>query len=193
MQLSKAGKICFNCSVSDGLIQVGAYHYCQSHFDEYKIRYAIANAIAKDERRDKLRKILSNLNEITEQEFTPSDINIQLRELILPIIQPFIDSGTFIAIGISALHNVKYRTNQYYPLKDGWNKGFVELGRYYNPLNLTAFEDAAIQHYKDSEFLTNDNGGGGGWIKPEHKVWVLYLKTATKKPSVHWYAKNNNK
>jgi hypothetical protein len=128
-----------------------------------------------------------------ELEMTPEQIRTRLFSKIVPKIQPFIDTGTHIAIGISALHNVKDRTSQYYPLKDGWNKGFVELCRFYNPLNLTAFEDAVIQHYKRSEYLTNDNGGGGGWIKPEHKVWVFYLKTAIKKPSEHWFAKNKIK
>jgi hypothetical protein len=40
------------------------------------------------------------------------DLNSQL--IIVPKIQPFIDTGTHIAIGISALHNVKDRTSQYY-------------------------------------------------------------------------------
>jgi hypothetical protein len=112
---------------------------------------------------------------------------------LIPLIRSNLNDGQFFAIGISASHNVVNRTSRYYPLGDGWNRGYIKLYRSNNPMNILALEDDCIQHFMSSDFLTNKNGGGGGWIKPEHASWVLYLKLAHRKPSEHWYAKKRPK
>ena len=116
-----------------------------------------------------------------------------LNSVLIPLIRSKLKDGQYFAIGISASHNVQNRTSQYYLLNDGWARGYIKLHESTNPLNILALEDDCIQHFMSSDYLTNKNGGGGGWIKPEHAAWILYLKLATRKPAEHWYAKNNAK
>ena len=114
-----------------------------------------------------------------------------LQSTLIQKIQDNLDyDNQYFAIGISASHNVKNRTAQYYPQRDGWTKGYVKLHESTNPLNILALEDDCIEAFRSSEFLTNQNGGGGGLIDTEHASWKLYLKKAERKPSEHWYAKN---
>jgi hypothetical protein len=99
----------------------------------------------------------------------------------------------YFAIDIAATHRVSLRTSEYYPLKDGWNREYVTLHTSTNPLNILALEDDLIQRFRDSDYLTNKNGGGGGLINMQHPSWTLYLKLANQKPNEHWYAKNMKK
>jgi hypothetical protein len=70
---------------------------------------------------------------VVEIELNPAQVQARLVQNIVPLVQPVLDAKTYICIGISALHNVINRTSQYYPLKDGWNKGYIELDRVFNP------------------------------------------------------------
>jgi hypothetical protein len=129
-----------------------------------------------------LRDIITKYDDIREVELTGIEIKTRLEEKIVPKIESCIKSEIHFTIGFSARHNVANRTSQYYPLRDGWNKGYFELDVVYNPLNIKALESAAIEHNRNSPFLCNDNDGGGGLINLEHGCWVLYLKTAHRKP-----------
>ena len=136
-----------------------------------------------------MRKDLERTGGGREQEWSESERVQYLRSTLIQKIKDNLDANQYFAIGISASHNVVNRTSQYYPQKDGWTKGFVELHQSTNPLNISALEDDCIRAFRSSGFLTNKNGGGGG-INALHPSWVLYLKKADRKPSERWCAKN---
>jgi hypothetical protein len=136
------------------------------------------------------QQLLHHQNQDREPEWSLQERANLVHKTLIPSVTEAIAGGRYFAVGVSATHNVSNRTSQYYPLRDGWSRGYVCLHTSTNPINILNLEDDLIQRFKDYEFLTNKNGGGGGLINAEHPSWTLYLKLADKKPNEHWYAKN---
>ncbi len=75
-----------------------------------------------------MRQDLKRTGGIREHEWSELERVEYLQSALIQKIQDNLDcDNQYFAIGISASHNVENRTSQYYPQKDGWTKGFVEL------------------------------------------------------------------
>ena len=145
----------------------------------------------QEERLNALREAVVKEGSFRDDEYSLEERRNILHNTIKPILTHIIKPNQYFNIGVSTIHNVSNRTSEYYPIKDGWAKGYHELYQSNNPLNIASLEDDTIRFgwYTWGDFCCNNNHGGGG-IGLEHPRWVLYLKLADRKPSPHWYAKN---